>query len=113
MHGSRVNTIDACLLAWCCGIMSPLMLTNLPGGGVLWVLGAGGLVLVIGGRAVAPIACGWLLLGLCYGGLSGHQALQHRLPECADGTDVQLVGKIQTLSRAADLMRFEVAIDDA
>lgn len=113
MHGSRMNTIDACLLAWCCGIMSPLMLTNLPGGGVLWVLGAGGLVLVIGGRAVAPIACGWLLLGLCYGGLSGHQALQHRLPECADGTDVQLVGKIQTLSRAADLMRFEVAIDDA
>ena len=113
MHGSRVNTIDACLFAWCCGIMIPLMLTNLPGGAAFLVLGAGGLVLAIRGRAVALNAGGWLLLGLCYGGLSGHQALRHRLPECADGADVQIVGQIQTLSRAADLTRLEVAVEHA
>jgi competence protein ComEC len=113
MHGSRVNTIDACLLAWCSGISIPLLLTTLPGGGVLWLLGLGGLILIVGGRTATRNVGGWLMLGLCYGGLSGQHALQHRLPECADGTDAQVVGEIRTLTRAAALTRLEVAVEQA
>ena len=113
MHGSRVNTIDAYLLAWCAGILSPLLLTSLPGGGTLTVLAIGGLMLVIGGHTTSLNAGGCLLLGLCYGSASGHQALQQRLPECADGATAQVVGEIRTRSRAADLTRLEVAVEHA
>ena len=113
MHGSRVNTIDAYLLAWCSGILSPLLLTSLPGGGTLAVLAIGGLMLVIGGHTTSLKAGGCLLLGLCYGSASGHQALQQRLPGCADGATVQVDGEIRTLSRATDLTRLEVAVEHA
>ena len=113
MHGSQVNTIDACLLAWCSGILSPLLLTDLPGGGALSMLAVAGLILVVGGRSAPRNTAGCFLLGLCYGSVSGHQALQHRLPDCADATNVQVIGEIRTLSRAADLMRLEVVVEEA